>query len=49
MSQKVFRDCLGLKRIIQNVKVSLASFEPGLKGCWAVVVGTLYATFFLED
>ena len=38
MSQKVFRDCLGLKRIIRNTKGRLANLKLGLRGGWVVVV-----------
>ena len=27
----------------------LASFEPGLRGCWAVVVGTIYVIGLICD
>ena len=27
----------------------LANFEPGLRGSWAMVVGTLKTTIYLED
>ena len=43
MSQKVFKDYLGLKRLIRTVKGlfgwDMASFELELGGCWAIVVG----------
>ena len=53
MPQKVFRDCLGSKRLIltlaEIVTCLKACFESGLRGCWTVVVGTLYATFSPKD